>query len=377
MILFLQIGATLLHSSGLNSQIFDMNHPAYSSVRSSTWGALCAACILCFLSIEPANSQTYSMYVANESDDTVMLVEYDGETLSVPDTITVGTIYTEIEGPHGLTLDTEGTSLFVSLAHGQPFGHVVRYSTGDHLPTGSVTLGMFPASMAISTYTGLLYVVNFNLHGNPEPSSVSVVDPGPMEEVGRITTGVMPHGSAFGADGTRHYSVAMMDNALFELDALNLDILRRIPLGPGTKPTWVSLHPQSPIAYVAANGSDQIVIIDTESGTISRYLQVHGSPYNLAISPDGRTLVVTLKSMQAVSIIDLSTSTERVRIPTSRPIPHGVVISPDNEYAFVTSEGIGAKPGAVDVIHLVSATHVASIAAGQQTGGIAFWKMEN
>ena len=335
------------------------------------------ALLLCLFAVEAAATQTYSMYVANESDDTVMLVEFDGQTLAVADTIAVGLIHTEIEGPHGLAIDPEGNFLFVSIAHGQPNGTVVRYSTADHRPMGAATLGLFPASMAISPHTGLLYVVNFNLHGDPKPNSVSVVDPEMMLEVGQIPTGIMPHGSAFGADGTRHYSVAMMDHVLVELDALNLRVLRKIPLGMGTKPTWVALHPHEPLAYVAANGSDQVVIVNTEEGSVLKRIPAPGAPYNLAVSPNGSTLVVTLKSAQAVSILDLSTAAERARVPTSSPIPHGVVITPDNEYAFVTSEGIGAAPGTVDVIHLESATHVASTQAGQQTGGIAFWKMED
>ncbi|MCY4158525.1 MAG: YncE family protein [Bacteroidetes bacterium] len=335
-----------------------------------------ACMFLMIFAVEAATSQIYSMYVANESDDTVMLVEFDGQTLSISDTITVGTIHTEIEGPHGLAVDPEGNHWYVSIAHGQPNGRVVRYSTTDQRPTGTVELGLFPASMSISSHTGLLHVVNFNLHGDPEPSSVSVVDPNVMVEVGRITTGVMPHGSAFGQDGRRHYSVAMMDHNLIEIDALSLRILRSIPLGPGTKPTWVALHPHQSLAYVAGNGSNEIIIVDTDSGTVSRRISVSGNPYNLAISSDGSALVATLKGAQEISIIDLLTELERTRIPTSRPIPHGVVITPDNKYAFVTSEGIGSQPGTVDAIDLDSAVAVGSIAAGQQTGGIAFWKIK-
>lgn len=330
---------------------------------------------LAVLSTVPsANAQSYYMYVANESDDSVMLIKFDGQTFSIPDTIEVGTIGTEIEGPHGLAIDPDGSHWFVSMAHGQPNGKVVRYSTVDQRPNGSVTLGLFPASMAISSYTGLLYVVNFNLHGDMEPSSVSVVDPDAMLEVGRITTGIMPHGSAFAPDGTHHYSVVMMGHELVELDALQLMVRRRIPLGQGTQPTWVIHHPRMPIAYIAGNGSDEILIVDLESAEVSKRIPMPGSPYNLAISADGSILIATLKSAQAVSIIDLSSGIERYRISTSRPIPHGVIIEPEGQYAFVTSEGIGAKPGVVDALHITSGTMVDSIDAGQQTGGIVFWK---
>ena len=33
-----------------------------------------------------------------------------------------------------------------------------------------------------------------------------------------------------------------------------------------------------------------------------------------------------------------------MRLPTKRKVLHGVVVSPDDAYAFVTVEGIGAEP---------------------------------
>jgi len=340
-----------------------------ASVLCMTIAVVCTAQI--------ALAQSYFMYVANESDDSVMLVKFDGQKFSIPDTIEVGTIGTEIESPHGLAIDPDGEHWFVSMAHGQPYGKVVRYSTVDQRPNGSVTLGLFPASMAISPHTGLLYVANFNLHGNEVPSSISVVDPSAMVEVARITTGIMPHGSAFAPEGTRHYSVAMMSHELIELDALQLHIQRRIPLGKGTQPTWVTLDPKLPLAYIAGNGSDEIIIVNTESGEIVRRVSVSGSPYHIAISTDGSLLAVTLKGAQAVTIIDLPSGIARFHISTSRPVSHGVVIDPESQYAFVTSEGIGAKPGVVDAIHLMSGKILDSIDAGQQTGGIAFWKISD
>jgi len=53
-----------------------------------------------------------------------------------------------------------------------------------------------------------------------------------------------------------------------------------------------------------------------------------------------------------------------------------VVISPDSRYAFVTAEGVGGEPGAVDIVDLETNERVASAEVGQQAGGIAFWKME-
>ena len=107
---------------------------------------------------------------------------------------------------------------YVSIAHGQPFGALWKYSTIDNLLAGRVTLGSFPATLQISPSGDFAYVVNFNLHGDRVPSSVSVVETSTHVEVKRITTCVMPHGSSFDATGARHYSACMMDDTLVEID---------------------------------------------------------------------------------------------------------------------------------------------------------------
>ena len=53
------------------------------------------------------------------------------------------------------------------------------------------------------------------------------------------------------------------------------------------------------------------------------------------------------------------------------------MISPDSRYAFISVEGIGKEPGAVEVIDLQNLQKVAVAEIGKQAGGLSFWKMEN
>jgi YVTN family beta-propeller protein len=165
-----------------------------------------------------SSGQNYYVYVASESDDTVSLLKFDENEINEVERIVVGTYPTEIEGPHGITVDPNGKYWYLSLAHGNPFGKLVKYSTENNEVLDETTLGLFPASMQVSTTTGFLYCVNFNLHGSMKPSSVSVVDPVTMTEITKITTGSMPHGSRISPDGLFQYSVAMMSGELFEVD---------------------------------------------------------------------------------------------------------------------------------------------------------------
>ena len=187
--------------------------------------------ILCALGIGHfAVAQDYYVYVTAESEDEVALIKFDGVNAVVEKTIPVGVWPAEIEGPHGINVSPDGKYWYLSLAHGNPFGTLYKYSTETNQVVGTVTLGLFPASLQVSTATGLLYCVNFNLHGDMVPSSVSVVDPENMLELKRIETGVMPHGSRISANGLYHYSVAMMSGELFEIDASRLKVNRVLQL---------------------------------------------------------------------------------------------------------------------------------------------------
>jgi len=346
-------------------------------------------------------SQNYYVYVAAESDDAVSLIKFDGEISEEIDRIDVGIMPTEIEGPHGITIDPNGKYWYLSLAHGNPFGSLVKYSTETNQPITSTKLGLFPASMQISPITGLLYCVNFNLHGDMKPSTVSVVDPESMTEITQVKTGSMPHGSRISNDGLFQYSVAMMSGELFEIDAISLKVSRVLDLESKmdnndhmmhhsmhkkenmtmkhskTKPTWVIPHPIKNLLYIAGNGSDEIIEIDIDSWKILDRFKTGKGPYNVEITPDGKLLLATLKGEGRTGIWSLEDKSLIKVIDNSTNVSHGIAISTDSKYAFVSVEGIGGEPGKVDIIDLKKLELVSSVNVGKQAGGIAFWKISD
>jgi YVTN family beta-propeller protein len=144
----------------------------------------------------------------------------------------------------------------------------------------------------------------------------------------------------------------------------------------GCSPTWAQPSTDGRTLWVACNKANDIAEIDLGSWTLRRRIPAGEGIYNLAASPDGRLVVGTNKKGKSVSVIDAATGKELARVPTSRRVPSGLVISPDSRYAFVTLEGVGAEPGTVDVIDLRAPARVASVDVGQQAGGIDFWKSE-
>ncbi|MBT3959954.1 MAG: YncE family protein [Gemmatimonadales bacterium] len=356
------------------------------------------------------DSPTYWVYVANESSDIVSKVRFDGEEVVEDEAIEVGFHPMDLDGAHGITVSPSGEHWYVSIAHGQPYGQVWKMETATDAFVDSAVVGLFPATMSMTPDGSSLFVVNFNLHGDHIPSSVSAVFTPVMQELSQIETCVMPHGSRVSNDGMRHYSTCMMSDRLVETAISELSVSRKMILSAGQegiahdetggmvgmdgmrgmggmsgiamggegvcKPTWVVVSPDDTRLYVPCNGRDDVLEIDAESMTLLRKWPAGRAPYNADITPDGSKLVVTLKGEQAVAIYDVASGEETARLATSQPVTHGVVISPDGRYAFVTNEAVGATRGTIDVVDLLEERIVASTELHYQPGGIGVWKIE-
>lgn len=59
------------------------------------------------------------------------------------------------------------------------------------------------------------------------------------------------------------------------------------------KPTCIQLHPHKNLIYVAANGTDEILEVDAKEWKIINRMKTGKAPYNLDITPDGKTLVAS------------------------------------------------------------------------------------
>jgi len=235
------------------------------------------------------------------------------------------------------------------------------------------------------------------------PSSVSVVGTDDMVEIARIPTCTMPHGSRLNPQGTKQYSACMMDDLVVEIDTRTFGVARVFsvakgaeqvatltvspathgthaplptPHAPSCSPTWAQPSADGSRVYVACNKSNEILEVDVERWALARRLPAADGVYNLAVTHDGQLLVATNKRGQSVSVFELATGKEVARIATKRRIVHGVVVSPDDRYAFVSVEGIGSQPGTLEVMDLRTRTAVAAADVGQMAGGIDFWKTE-
>jgi DNA-binding beta-propeller fold protein YncE len=355
---------------------------------------------------------TYWIFVASEGNDRIALVSFGPNGAKVERERRIGLNPTELLGPHGIALSPDGKYYYVTTAHGTPFGALWKYTTDRDSLVGKVDLGNFPATVQVSPDGAFVYAVNFNLYGDPVRSSVSVVYGDQMVEVTRIPTCIMPHGSRLNPQGTKHYSVCMMNDDLVEIDTRAFSVVRHFRLSKGKEegltgppmagvqmageamsghdmshgaeppkpgdiscsPTWAQPSADGAKVFVACNKANDIVEIDVASWKMTRRIPTGDGVYNLGATHDGKLLVGTNKRGQSVSVIEIATGKELARIPTTRKVASGIAVSSDDRYAFATIEGVGSQPGTVDIIDLTTLQKVASVDVGQQAGGIDFWK---
>lgn len=351
-------------------------------------------------------AKTYTVLVASESVDRVSVVEFGPQGAKVVRTQEVGVMLADPDGPHGLGVSPDGAHYYVTTAHGTPYGVLWKFNAQSHAYAGQVMLGNFPATLQVSPDGRTVVAVNFNLHGDMVPSDVSIVRTDSLQEIARIPTCTMPHGSRINRAGTRHYSACMMDDLLVEIDLDGLQVARHFVLtkggehgmtgapvraassahaghdmsGHGTaqpaagsttcSPTWAQPSPDDRTVWVACNGTSDLVEVDVASWTMRRRIPAGNGVYNLAVTRDGSRLVATNKRGQSVSVLDARTGATLATLPTQRRVVHGVAISDDDRYAFVSVEGIGSEPGTVEVIDLTALKTVARVDVGQQAGGI-------
>lgn len=361
--------------------------------------------------------RTYRAIVVSESVDEIARIEFDSLGARVVKVAPVGMSLIDPDGPHGVALAPDGQHYFVSTAHGIPGGSLWKFRAADDQPVGRATLGQFPATVQVSPDGYFAWVVNFNLHGEMETSSVSVVETSAMLEVARIPTCTMPHGSRLNAAGTRHYSACMMDEMLVEIDTRGFTVARHLfltqgnergmagapprrvasvasaasgahtghdmgghgmePPAPGDvtcSPTWAQPSPDGTKVWVACNKSSELVEVDVASWRITRRLPAGEGIYNLAVTGDGQLLVATNKRGRSVSVFDVTTGRELARVPTSRRVVHGAAITSDDRYAFISNEGVGSERATVDILDLRALRIVATVEVGQQAGGIELEK---
>jgi len=335
-------------------------------------------------------SPGYRILVASESGDIVTQLTWDGTALAVAKVVPVGIMPADIDGPHNVTVAPDGSAWYVTIAHGTPYGSLWKMSAGSDTLLGRAQVEMFPTTIGLTPDGALAFVANSDFHGDhPRVNVVTIVQTASMTPLTNLPACDMPHGVKANHAGTLVYVSCMNSDEILEIDRQSLRIRRRHKTGSGMSPTmtpmhatssgapqhdcmptFVSVSPDDRRLYVACNHGNTLQVLDAGSLELVKEIPVGTGAYNVEPSADGRWIIVTNKKAQSVLLVDAQTLAEVAKIPTTKPLPHGVAYSPDGRWTFISQESVGIDPGAVDVIDLTTRARVATIPVPRQPTGI-------
>lgn len=225
---------------------------------------------------------------------------------------------------------------------------------GHVKPRGLGGLGLdqspYAAGVAVSASGAIVAIVNH------ENDSLQVIDAASRKVTREIDLrpGKGVAGGEFPlavlvVDEDRAYVTSQRDRELVEVDLATGAVLRRVQVGG--QPTRVITTKDARRLFVANANTDTVSIIDRESMVVREEVRVAGplgslalshrgsSPNALRLSPDEKTLYVSLGGADAIAVVDVAADGSGMSqtsglVPTGF-YPNDVIVSPDGRSLFV------------------------------------------
>lgn len=269
------------------------------------------------------NASGTKAYVTNSNSTTITIINIATNTV-------IGTIG-GFDGPSGMVITPDGSTAYVN-NYGSPSGlgsgnattvRVVDLNTNT-IVGSPITVGLAPASLAITPDGAFVYVINY-VDGNPGTGTVSIIQTRTNTVVGTITGFSGPFAIAITPNGKFAYVTNFGSNNFspfgITVSVINLAsnaITSTITLG--IQPSGVAISPDGRFVYVTnyntlylgsnftnlTPGQGTVNVIDVHTNEVLPPIIVTGSsPDAIAIAPNGRRAYVTNYSSNTVNVIDI------------------------------------------------------------------------
>lgn len=182
------------------------------------------------------------------------------------------------------------------------------------------------------------------LVANRNGGSVSFIDLPTGFEIARVPVGpVLPHEVSVSRDGrfaltTEYGPESQHGRHIVLIDIANASIVKRIDLGPESRPHTALFLPDGRHAVATMQESDQLALVDLEAGSVVRTYPTGGREGHMVrLSPDASRAYVTSRGAEGtLSVIFLNEDRDPVVIPTGAGA-EGLAVAPDGGEVWVAN----------------------------------------
>jgi DNA-binding beta-propeller fold protein YncE len=319
-----------------------------SSISLRALVAIAAACALLGASAASAGAAPL-IWASNFGEDTVSTV--DSAT-----GVAVGTPIPVPDEPESIAVTPNGRRAVV-LSGGKGSATVIETATRTPIKTDEFesSVGM----VAISPSGQRAYVA---LESKEE---LAVINPQTGASLGSFPLGGRPRSVAVSPDGSEAF-VGLVSGEIVVVDTAGDKVVGK-PIPVGGIVTSIVFTPDGQTAYATGDPIDEVQVIDVALGEVVKSipLSANSTPHSLAVSPDGSRVYLGTKNPTTLTVIE----TARNQI-VGEPIPltvspNEVAVTPDGRTVLVA----GGKVVAVDV--LTGKAEPSLAAAGNDVFGFA------
>ena len=319
----------------------------FSSLLTLLAGVFCLICM--------NTAHAYTVYVSNEKDNTVSVI--DGESYEVIDTITVG------ERPRGMVLSNDGKILFICTSDED---HVEAYDLESGKLLHSLPSGPDPELMALDHEGKHLYIAN------EDDNLVTVVDVEERRKVVEIPVGIEPEGIGLSPDGTWLVNTSETTNMAHFINTESLEIEANVLVD--TRPRVAQFTADGSEVWVSSEIGGTVSVIDVESKSIKQKIEFEVAglrpeslqPVGVKIATDGSDKVyVALGPSARVAVINAKTY-EVEKYLLVGPRVWNLEFSPDQKFLYTTN-GVS---GDVSIIDLEKTRVIKSVKVGRFPWGV-------
>lgn len=325
------------------------------------------------------------LYVCNQDDATVSII--DMATNRIVETVDLQQIgFSPTAKPHHVAVEPDGSYWYVTLI-GE--NRIVKFDSSNRM-VGQVPFET-PGMLALHPTEDLLFVGRSMTAVNPPPR-IGILRRSDMMLNELSVFFPRPHALALEPRSGTVYTASLAANQMAAVKPLDETVELIDVAGPAHALMQFAVSPDGRSLVVSAELSHKVFafdITDPMAPRLTAEIDVGPQPFDPIFTRDGRWVYLGNKAANTVTVIDMTTRTV-ADVITGEGLaqPHGVATSPDGRFVYVSNNNLGrahdmaagheahaapaasAGPGTVVVIDTATRRIVEVIEVGRNASGL-------
>jgi YVTN family beta-propeller protein len=264
-------------------------------------------------------------YVTTESAGVGVI---DLDTLTLARTIDVGK-----DGPRGLSLNKDGTRLYVA---NKATSDLSEIDTSTGKVTRRAKIGKNPEFVRVfGAYAYVTYEPGENggppKPGEPEkddddanspPAEIAIVDLKTMKVKHSVKSGHETEGVEFSPDGKLMLVTNEGDDTISVYRVGTGKPVRTVKVPKGSRPRGIKASPDGKQYVVTLENTNKFVVLDAASLQITKTVDTKTGPYGISFDPSGKHLLVAAARDKTLQVFDGTSYAHQTDVPVGQRCWH-------------------------------------------------------